>query len=318
MFKYIVGVLILITCVLLWMTFGIGVPYIYTPDIPKQLAIHTYDEPDVDFDNPTRSISEIHIYAVHFIAADAGAYAFRTPQNVEKILLKQQSAFISALDQLKLFHELQLQGRSRITYSIYPKAVIGRYDTSKYETPAKNVDDFEAIASISSTLASTAEEIEERVFSSSGDLYDPSFFQKIEDDVYSVMLILYEGSGDSVTAKIAAADTFYNHTPEKDKEFAEFTGLPELVSRTADVELVDSGMLLSTSFFVDDVYVYGKTILTHEFYHTIGLPDGYDYNILDELNRTNLSLTPDIMGLGRFQSLDKTYLDHDMLINMGF
>lgn len=312
MLKYIFIVLVFIVAVLLWMFFGIGVSNVSVSDIPEQLVVHTYDEPGVAFDNPTRSIENVHIYAVYFTPSDTKG-SMHTDQGS---ISKQRPALEDALLQLTRFHELQLQNRSHLTYSIYPKAVIGRYGMAVYETPRENVAGFEAFASISETLASVAEEIEERVFLESGDLYNPSFFQKTEDNVYSVMLILYEGD-DSITKQGAAADTFYNHSPEKDKEFAVFTGLPELASRTATVEAVDSGMIVNTSFLTDSL-LYGVTIFAHEFYHTFNVPDGYDYHVFDPRTRINLSLTPDLMGLRRNESLDWTYLDRTILTNMGF
>lgn len=316
MFKYIIGVLVLIAGALLWMIFGIGVPNVYSPEVPEQLPIHTYDEPGVAFDNPTRSIENVHIYAIYFTPSDIQRNY--NGRSIEDSISKQRPALLSALDRLTRFHELQMQGRSHLTYSIYPKTVVGRHDTAVYETSKENVDYFKTIISISSTLASVAEEIEERVFLESGDLYAPSFFLEKDDAVYSVMLILYEGDGNSVTKQAAAADTFYNHSPEKDKEFAEFTGLPELVSRTADVETVDSGMIVNTSFLAD-LPPYGVTTLAHEFYHTFSVPDGYDYHVFDKRNfLNNLSLTSDLMGLRRNESLDRTYLNRSILTNMGF
>lgn len=311
MLKYIIFTLILIAGALLWMVFGIGVPSIYFPEAPEQSLPHTYDEPSVNFDNPTRSIENVHIYVVYFTPSD-------TPEGVraDDNIATHRPALESALLRLNRFHTLQLQDRSHLTYSVYPKKVIGRYGMEAYEIPKENVDGFEKIMSISSTLASVAEELEDRVFSEDGDLNDPSFFRKREDGVYSIMLILYEGDN-SITRQAAAADTFYNHSPEKDKEFAEFTGLPELVSRTADVEAVDSGMIVNTSFLAGSP-PYGVTIFAHEFYHTLNLPDGYDYRAFAELGGAELPHTADIMGLRSTQLFESTYLDRDVLTKMGF
>ena len=69
--------------------------------------------------------------------------------------------------------------------------------------------------------------------------------------------------------------------------------------------------LLSRIFLTDSQYsATAATLLAHEFYHTLGLPDAYDII-------TAVPFSQDIMGLGRFKPIEKTYLDKDNLIQLG-
>ena len=69
--------------------------------------------------------------------------------------------------------------------------------------------------------------------------------------------------------------------------------------------------LVSRVFLSDPAYqTYGNTFWVHEFYHTLGLLDGYDIE-------TGISTTEDIMGLGRFQTLSHTYLSAASLAQLG-
>jgi hypothetical protein len=68
--------------------------------------------------------------------------------------------------------------------------------------------------------------------------------------------------------------------------------------------------LINRKFLTDPQYAsYGTSYFVHEFYHTIGVPDGY--NDLDQ------SLTSDIMGLGRRTPLEINFLSDDTLQKLG-
>ena len=68
---------------------------------------------------------------------------------------------------------------------------------------------------------------------------------------------------------------------------------------------------VTSSYLADSRFVvYGETIFMHEFYHTLGIPDAYEIS-------SGVSYSSDIMGLGRFRSLNKTYLDRSVLTNLG-
>ena len=122
-----------------------------------------------------------------------------------------------------------------------------------------------------SALRSISEELNDRVFNSHGDLYVPDA-SSTDPDIWSVSYILYEGVG--------ASGTLHN-------------------------------ALLSRIFFTDPQYNQrGPSYFVHEFYHALGIPDGYDLT-------TTLSDTDDIMGAGRERPLDHTYLSGDTLTKMG-
>ena len=120
-------------------------------------------------------------------------------------------------------------------------------------------------------LLSITQELEERVFDSRGDLYWPDAVSA-DKTIWPVSYILYEGIGASGTIHSA---------------------------------------ILSRIFFTDPQYlVLGPSYFVHEFYHTLGIPDGYDL-------ATALSNTDDIMGAGMERPLDHIYLSRDTLKKMG-
>lgn len=122
-------------------------------------------------------------------------------------------------------------------------------------------------------LQSIAAELEARVFNTTGDLHHPGF-GKTTKGAYSVSIILYEGVGASGTA--------------------------------------DGVALISRKFLSNPEYrETAATILAHEFYHTLGIPDGYER---EHANPT----TKDIMGLGRISSpIEKTYIERETLGALG-
>lgn len=120
-------------------------------------------------------------------------------------------------------------------------------------------------------LRRVAGELESRVFAPSGDLYIRDF-AKEEQGAYRVMMILYEGVGSSGSENVA------------------------LVSRV---------------FLADPRYnETGASILSHEFYHTLGIPDHYEIP-------TAIPTSNDIMGSGRTRPLEKTYLGRETLRDLG-
>lgn len=114
-------------------------------------------------------------------------------------------------------------------------------------------------------------EIKRRVLDSAGDLYDLDF-SETEAPYRRVAMILYEGVGASGT---------------------------------------DDAAMVSRIFLTDPEYsLTGATIFTHEFYHTLGLPDGYT---IPEAVPT----TEDIMGLGKQRPVEKTYIQREFLRKLG-
>ena len=69
--------------------------------------------------------------------------------------------------------------------------------------------------------------------------------------------------------------------------------------------------LINRRFLTDTTTIsYGSSYFVHEFYHTIGVPDGYDAD--------DRSFESDVMGLGRRRPLDVNYLSATTLKSLGF
>lgn len=70
--------------------------------------------------------------------------------------------------------------------------------------------------------------------------------------------------------------------------------------------------LVSRVFLADPRYeLSGASILAHEFYHTLGVPDAYDLI-------TTAPLSDDLMGLARSGAIERAYLDKAVLKEMGY
>lgn len=105
-----------------------------------------------------------------------------------------------------------------------------------------------------------------------GELEKRGFFSK-EENAYTVFIIIYEGVGASSSENI---------------------------------------VLVSSTFLKDPRFQpIGASVLAHEFYHTLGLSDAYDFE-------TAAPLSEDIMGQGRERPLEKTFLSKESLKKMGF
>ena len=171
------------------------------------------------------------------------------------------------LQELQKFHAIQFQGYSRVTLDIYPQEIVGDKANSLYDTDDTRNGNPQALRSI-------AFELHKRVFDPAGDLYRPDFVSQeslagyreanMVGGVYPVIYIMYEGVGAAGSENVA------------------------LLSRT----------FLSRPEYAD----YGVTLFAHEFYHTLGIPDAYEFD-------TAIATSTDIMGLGRFRSIEKTFLD---------
>lgn len=119
-------------------------------------------------------------------------------------------------------------------------------------------------------LRRVAAEIEKRVFNQHGDLFRSDFAR--DKKVYRVLVIMYEGVGAAGSDNVA------------------------FVSRV---------------FFQDPQYrLVSTSIVAHEFYHTLGIPDRYDIE-------NNIPTSSDIMGTGRSVPLERTYLNQETLKSLG-
>ena len=238
MIKYIFGTLVAIVGALMAMYFLVGVHPIYREAAKPPLDAHMYND-------TSQSIADISLLAVYFVP--------RNRQN--NVLSNWKEVLEKNIQKLKEFHSLQLQGRSSLTYTIYPEPIIGDKEGIVYDTDITQHGNPEALKSITF-------ELETRGFVSTEGSGTP----------YSVLLIMYEGVGASGG---------------------------------------DTTALISRTFLVAPEYrEFGASILAHEFYHTLGIPDGFDLT-------TAISTTSDIMGLGRFRPIEKTYLNKATLTALG-
>lgn len=252
MIRYIISVLILIVASLGVMYFWVGVPRVYegTRLTPPQL--HMYND-------ESRPIEEISVLVFYFV-----------PRNrLERKIENWKDLLEKNLEELKVFHELQFQNFSHLTYTIYPVPVIGLKEGIEYDTNVTQHGNPEALKRITS-------ELEERILNPQGDLYRRPFIPQGYDptnlDPYQPLLILYEGVG-------------------------ALGG--------------DNAALVSSTYLADERFnTYGASFLAHEFYHTLGVPDGYDIS-------TAIATEADIMGLGRFKALERTYLGRQTLRFLG-
>jgi len=120
-------------------------------------------------------------------------------------------------------------------------------------------------------LRRVARELDARVFEKSGDIYDAGLI-KTDSDSYQVLVIMYEGVGASGS---------------------------------------DNVTFISSKFLTNEDYSdVSSSLFAHEFYHTLGLPDGYDLD-------SGIPITRDLMGSGRNKPLEKTYLESEFLKELG-
>lgn len=251
--------------------FWLGSPEIYRENQLKTSPPHLYS-------NSSVSIAEIRLFAFYFIPKNKKGSAFST----------WKETLTENLEKLQKFHDLQFQGRSKISFEIYPEPVIGLKDNIEYDTDDTNRGNAHALLNI-------AEEINNRalIAKSAG--------------AYPVLFILYEGVG-------ASGGIIQESGHETKKEIAEEIEVPESLIYIVDITSVDGFFLLGRSFLSNQsANPNGATILGHEFYHTLGIEDSYDQT--SELATT---FSPDIMGSGRLRRLENTYISRETLKNLGF
>lgn len=101
---------------------------------------------------------------------------------------------------------------------------------------------------------------------------DLADFGRLNDSDFNVVYIIYEGIGASGASNVALLNRRYLTDPEYNEN--------------------------NSAYFA------------HEFYHTIGVPDGYDLS-------TGTSTSADLMGLLKDTDLKKNFLDNEITKNMG-
>jgi len=261
------------------MYFWIGVPKVYRSVSPGLTAPHVYN-------NPEQSIEKIQIAAFYFVPGN----------KVDSQADNWREVLEAGLEKLREFHSLQFQGLSSLSYEIYPEPVIGLLNNLFYDTDITERGNPHALINI-------AEELEARIFRSTGDLFLADFAQRTES-AYPALFVMYEGVG-------ASGGVIHESELESVPEIARELGLPESVIFEVDIKSVDGFFLVNREFLAGSHGPAGASVFVHEFYHTIGIPDGYD-------EETAVSYTADIMGIGRTKPLDKTYVSKEILKNLGF
>lgn len=279
MLKYLIFALFGIAGALASLYFWVGSPRLY------EYAGLTFAEPHL-YGDSQRSIGRIKVAAVYFVPKD----------KEEEIDAGWRELLEENFKKLRAFHALQFQGRSEVSFTAYPEPVIGRKGHIAYDTADTNRGNPKALLNVS-------EELEERLFSSAGDLYRTDFWRH-EEGEYSALFILYEGVG-------AVGGVIAESGHESVADIARELGVPESVVFPVNVKSVDGFFLLSRTFLADPEYrAFGASLLAHEFYHTIGIPDAYDQN-------TGKAESADIMGLGRYRPIEKTYMRREVARALG-
>src|SRR3989344_1559069 len=69
-------------------------------------------------------------------------------------------------------------------------------------------------------------------------------------------------------------------------------------------------LLLSRNYITDPAIGYGTSVLAHEFGHTLGMPDLYDYETYEDYS-------DDLMGSGRYRAINYVYFSDDIKRRMG-
>lgn len=270
--------LILIFSTLAAIYFFLGVPDIYSEDYAELPIPHA-------FGDPSRKIPEISIAAFYFV-----------PQNkANNVAENWKEALEDSLLKLQKFHSIQFLGRSSMRYDIYETPIIGLHQSIVYDTNDTSEGNPQALKRIS-------EEIQERVFDKTGDLYVPGFGIP-SGSAYPVFAVMYEGVG-------SIGGVIYESEFELAGDIAKSLGLPEGSIFIVDIEHADGFFLVNRLCVTnpDQCDPGGPTLFAHEFYHTIGVPDEYE---------GEFQTSADIMGAGRFKAIEETYLNKRIVKKLG-
>lgn len=285
MVKYIIIFLVLIFTTLVFMYVTISSPSVYRETVSFPVNPHIYNNPD-------RSIKDIEIVVFYFVPKD----------KVTSQFVGWKEILDSSLKKLVAFHSLELHGTSHIRYTIYSQPVIGLKQSAVYDTDITDRGNPQALFHV-------AQEIDARVFDPAGDLYRHDFFIT-RKEAYSVLLILYEGVG-------ASGGIIYDSELKSVGEIARKLNLPESVIYPVNIKTVDSFLLFNREYVTKTQSSdTGTTILAHEFYHTLGVPDGYEAVEEDGIS-ADVSTSNDIMGIGRTRPIDATYISSKFLKGLG-
>lgn len=246
-----------------------------------------------------RNVRAPHVYKDPSkpIAIIALRIFYAVPKNkADTIKPDWQKAFKSALDKIAAFHSVQFRGLSKIEYKIFSSPVILKNDNLFYDTGLTARGNPKALIAI-------AEEIENRVFKTGGDLYDANFASR-DPNVYPIMGLIYEGVG-------AAGGIIYESELESEEAIAKRLGVPQSIIYKVNVESAEGFFILNRAFLTEAQYQnLGAAVLYHEFGHAVGFPDTYS-------EETDVPFSNDIMGGGRRQPLEISYIGGELLKGAG-
>ena len=175
------------------------------------------------------------------------------------------------------------KNKVEIDSDIYPQPVIGLKNASFYNgginTSGGNPN----------ALMNVRDELLDRVFDKSGDLYEKGFASKRSTAEFQSIAVIYQGVGAAGLIFISPKDERLGENPV--------------------YQIEDEGpplFLVSDSYLFDRNFEkFGVTTFAHEFGHTLGLDDEFKVTLNPA---TEWVIRDDIMGSGRNRPLDATYL----------
>ncbi len=236
--------------------------------------------------NTERSIAKIRIKAFYVVPKDKAdePYEFW------------RARVAQTLEDAAAFHTLQFRGASTLTFDIFPEPLILEQRAEFYDTDRSDFGNPRGLLAI-------GEEVEKRVFLPDGDLFGGTF-AKFDEGEYPVAAFFYEGVG-------AAGGIIHESGLESVSDIARELGLPQSVIYKVAINSFDGFALLNRKYISDEAEPgIGSSLFYHEFAHTIGAADRYDA-------ATDAPLSGDIMGSGRRRPIRATYLDREVLKEMG-
>jgi hypothetical protein len=238
---------------------------------------HVYKVPD-------RLVDSVHLRVFYAVPQDKAA---QSKNNWQEIISR-------VFSDVSRFHEIQFRGFSKIDVQIFPEQVLLDHESIFYDSEKTDAGNPHALLAV-------AQEIERRIATPGGDLYREEFATR-KDGEYVVMGIIYEGVGGS-------GGLIYDSPLGTPQEISLQLGIPESLIHIVNVESSDGFFLANSDCLAGPVCGEpGPSLIYHEFAHALGIQDQYE---------GDHSYSEDVMGLGRFKTLDSTYLDRSILKEMG-
>ncbi|OHB22363.1 MAG: hypothetical protein A2939_03585 [Parcubacteria group bacterium RIFCSPLOWO2_01_FULL_48_18] len=248
-------------------------------EVEKPLRLHVYDDPAI-------SLDKIVVKTIVFIPKSS-VYAKTIAdhkQYYDQIISFLTTAVIPPINQ---FHEREFSGASKIRFDIYSDVVYGRQEASTYELKFLQ-------KTKEGKLAVITNELHERIFLKSGDLYREDFSGRAEGE-YMILFIVYA-----------------SRIPLNPYAIEAGVGIAGLAADIGTTIVVFSPM-----FEPEGIYnLNAASVVYHELAHAMGAPEQYDQYSADMIEQRNARA--DIMGIGASEPLLTTYLGKDIKVQMGW